>query len=187
MNLYKTAFNFFIKNKGKIQHDKMCCLIYYATMFDLCLLDDNKDDNEIEFITGKNYPIPKGLDCYFVEIDNNHYLRPKLEEFEFELLNCESSYKNISDISKETFSEIYPDSDDYPFYEGNIKYKKVADYIKDEKNYNYIFFGTLYKLIQNKKLLNKLKELHGYIIDNSEILPNNDFGKILTEIKDKIL
>lgn len=183
MNLYKTAFNFFIKNRGKIKHDKMCCLIYYATMLDLYLFNDN----EIEFIIGKNYPIPKGLDYYFVEIDSNSYLRPKLEEFEFELLNCEFLYKDMSSISKETFSEIYPDSEDYPFYEGNIKYKKVTNYIKDEKNYNYIFFGTLYKLIQNKKLLNKLKKLHGYIIDNSEILPNNDFGKILTEIKDKIL
>lgn len=186
MNLYNIAFEFFKKSKGKIQHAKMCILIYYDVMLDLNLINDG---SEIEFYLGKDYPIPKGLDSYFVEIDEKHFLRPKLEEFKFHLLDCDYLYKtkNKSNISKEIFPEIYPDSEVYSFYEGNILYKKVNDYIKDKDNYNYIFFGTLYKLLQNKELLKKIKELKGYIIDGSNILPSNNFGKILTEIKDFIL
>lgn len=161
----------------------MCSLIYYYVMLDLNLLNDGL---EIEFYLGKDYPIPKGLDSYFVEIDEKHFLRPKLEEFKFHILDCDYLYrgKNKYTISKEIFPEIYPDSEVYPFYEGNILYRTVTDYIKDKNNYNYLFFGTLYKLLQNKELLKKLKEFDGYIIDKSDIISDNNFGKILTEIKD---
>lgn len=103
-----------------------------------------------------------------------------------DILDCDYLYKDKNKyiISKEIFPEIYPDSEVYPFYEGNILYRKVTDYIKDKNNYNYLFFGTLYKLLQNKELLKKLKEFDSYIIDKSDIISDNNFGKILTEIKD---
>ena len=184
LEIFNYALGIYYYNKGIISKEMFDILLYYCIDLDLHLYGLEGTAKEVAVI--ENETISSILKDYFVQV--GRYIIPNLSKFSFKF-----KYKSINPnslsikISKKNFRDFYPDSEKYSFREADTIYRKVDHFISDKNNYNYLFFGTYYKISQNKILFEKLLKTEGEVlIDDENLLPNNKFAFILMEIRDVI-
>ena len=184
LEIFNYALGIYYYNKGIISKEMFDILLYYCIDLDLHLYGLEGDAKEVVVI--ENETISSILKDYFVQVGK--YIIPNLSKFSFKF-----KYKSINPnslsikISKKNFRDFYPDSEKYSFREADTIYKKVNDFISNKENYNYLFFGTYYKISQNKILFEELLKTEGEVlIDDENLLPDNKFAFILMEIREII-
>lgn len=182
--IFTYALGIYYYNKGVISKEMFDVLLYYCIDLDLHLYGLEGTAKEIAIIENKT--ISSILNDYFVQINN--YIIPNLSKFSFVFkYNCINLNMLSINISKKNFRDFYPDSEKFHFREADTIYKKVTDFISNKENYNYLFFGTYYKISQNRELSEKLLKTEGtFLIDEENLLPDNKFAFILMEIRDVI-
>ena len=184
LEIFNYALGVYYYNKGIISKEMFDILLFYCVDLDLHVY--GLEGTAKEVVTIENETISSILKDYFVQVGG--YIIPNLSKFSFKF-----KYKSINPnslsikISKKNFKDFYPDSEKFHFREADTIYKKVNDFISDKENYNYLFFGTYYKISQNKILFEKLLKTEGEVlIDDENLLPDNKFAFILMEIRDVI-
>ena len=184
LEIFNYALSIYYYNKGIISKEMFDILLFYCVDLDLYLYGLEGDAKEVVII--ENETVSSILKDYFVQV--GRYIIPNLSKFSFKF-----KYKSINPnslsikISKKNFKDFYPDSEKYSFREADTTYRKVDHFISDKNNYNYLFFGTYYKISQNKILSEELLKTEGEVlIDNENLLPDNKFAFILMEIREII-
>lgn len=184
LEIFNYALGVYYYNKGIISKEMFDILLFYCVDLDLHVY--GLEGTAKEVVTIENETISSILKDYFVQVGG--YIIPNLSKFSFKF-----KYKSINPnslsikISKKNFRDFYPDSEKYSFREADTIYKKVNDFISNKENYNYLFFGTYYKISQNKTLFEELLKTEGEVlIDDENLLPDNKFAFILMEIRDII-
>lgn len=184
LEIFNYALGIYYYNKGIISKEMFDILLFYCVDLGLHLYGLEGDAKEV--VTIENETISSILKDYFVQV--GRYIIPNLSKFSFKF-----KYKSINPnslftkISKKNFKDFYPDSEKFHFREADTIYKKVNDFISNKNNYNYLFFGTYYKISQNKTLFEELLKTEGEVlIDDENLLPDNKFAFILMEIRDII-
>ena len=184
LEIFNYALGVYYYNKGIISKEMFDILLFYCVDLDLHVY--GLEGTAKEVVTIENETISSILKDYFVQVGG--YIIPNLSKFSFKF-----KYKSINPnslsikISKKNFKDFYPDSEKFHFREADTIYKKVNDFISNKENYNYLFFGTYYKISQNKTLFEELLKTEGEVlIDDENLLPDNKFAFILMEIRDVI-